>query len=132
MESVGFTGTQFWGKVSQLRIHELAAKMAELWEPSAEFHHGVCIGMDAMAHTIARRLNYRIIGHPPVNSVKRAQLTCDEMRSPRPYLDRDHDIVNEVGVLLATPIDPFMEQLRSGTWATIRYARKQRRQVFII
>jgi predicted Rossmann fold nucleotide-binding protein DprA/Smf involved in DNA uptake len=31
--------------------------------------------------------------------------------------------VNETGVLVAMPDGP--EELRSGTWATVRYARKQ-------
>ena len=41
---------------------------------------------------------------------------------PKPYLDRNRDIVDACEVLLATPDGP--ERLRSGTWSTVRYARK--------
>jgi cytosine/uracil/thiamine/allantoin permease len=41
---------------------------------------------------------------------------------PGPYLWRNHQIVDATAALLACPFE-FEEQLRSGTWATVRYAR---------
>jgi hypothetical protein len=38
------------------------------------------------------------------------------------YLDRNHDIVDSCSILLALPTG--QEILPSGTWATIRYARR--------
>jgi hypothetical protein len=49
----------------------------------------------------------------------------------REYIARNHDIVDASAVLVATPRDWYEEQ-RSGTWATIRYARAQRKAVIIV
>jgi hypothetical protein len=49
----------------------------------------------------------------------------------KPYLVRNHEIVDDSQVLIAAPKE-FTEQLRSGTWATIRYARKIGRTVRIV
>ena len=44
---------------------------------------------------------------------------------PKKYLDRNHDIVDASAEMLALPSGP--EKMRgSGTWATIRYARRTR------
>ena len=53
------------------------------------------------------------------------------IRPAKPPLDRNHDIVERCDLLIATP-HTVEEQLRSGTWATIRYARKVHRPHYII
>ena len=53
------------------------------------------------------------------------------MRRERPYLDRNKDMVRETAWLIAAPAEPE-EQLRSGTWSTIRFARKLGKPVFLI
>jgi predicted Rossmann fold nucleotide-binding protein DprA/Smf involved in DNA uptake len=55
----------------------------------------------------------------------------DRIYVPRPYLVRNRDIVDVCNLLLATP-GGTVEQLRSGTWATIRYARRIGRPVWIV
>ena len=52
------------------------------------------------------------------------------MRKPKPYLERNKDIVDETGLLIATPKGE--EIVRSGTWSTIRYARKNHKKIIII
>jgi hypothetical protein len=128
IERIGFTGTQ-QGMTSAQRysVEELLQKLG-----GNEFHHGDCIGADAQAHGIAYRIGYRIHIHPPVVSTKRAYcFHYDLMYTLKPYLDRNHDIVDACQVLVATPKE-FDEQLRSGTWATIRYARKRGVRVFLV
>jgi len=49
----------------------------------------------------------------------------------RPPLTRNHDIVDCTELLIACP-KSMKEELRSGTWATVRYARKLERPVIII
>ena len=142
---VGFTGSQGGMKSEQvtalrLLLEEIfrypadflpSAPFADLDLPRvAELHHGDCIGSDAQAHKIARELGYRVVGHPPINSSKRAFCDFDELREPREYLIRNHDIVDETNVMVATPDAP--ETLRSGTWATIRYARSLERNIGVI
>lgn len=73
-----------------------------------------------------------IIGHPPEQGNRRAFLDYDEEREPKSYLKRNHDIVDEgVDGLIAAP-NGWVEELRSGTWATVRYARKLKRRIWII
>lgn len=95
------------------------------------FHHGDCIGADAEANDIARALGYIIIIHPPENEKYRAFCVAEESRKKKGYLDRNHDIVDESDLLVATPA-ASKEKLRSGTWATIRYAKKKKKEVIII
>ena len=51
---------------------------------------------------------------------------------PKPYLKRNEDIVNKCDVLIACPIDKNKEILRSGTWATIRKARKLNKTIYLL
>lgn len=117
----GFTGTQQLITLNQAR--QIWTWLKQL-DPE-EFHHGDCIGADEAAHYIAKSLGIECIGHPPIISKKRAFTDCDQWRPAKPYLDRNHDIVNEVEEMAACP-KTRTEELRSGTWATIRYARKQK------
>lgn len=119
---VGFTGTQ--AGMSQHQKEQFVLKMLEL-NPT-QFHHGDCIGADAEAHDIVREFfpNVRIVGHPPDSDKKRAFKKCDEYRECLPYLERNHNIVDETDFLIGSPKQDE-EELRSGTWATIRYSRKR-------
>lgn len=126
MNHVGFTGTQHGMTAEQER--SLRALLREL---GGVLHHGDCIGSDKQAAGIAREQGRRVVGHPPEDSSKRAFFPSDETREPKPFLVRDHDIVDETEALVATP-RTAQEQVRSGTWATIRYARKMKRRIYII
>jgi hypothetical protein len=97
---------------------------------ATQLHHGDCQGGDADGHEIARSLGLWIVGHPPAAEGLRAHCACDETREPAPYLTRDHNIVLETQVLLAGP--DGRERLRSGTWTTIRYAKRLHRPVGVI
>lgn len=118
------------------------AQAMKLWEimASCEFRqlsHGDAIGVDALAHQAALAMRDfrstpwpRIVLHPPINESRRAFCKdADEIRDPKGYLARDKSIVDESDMLIAVPDTPE-ERLRSGTWTTVRYARKLHR--FII
>lgn len=133
---VGFTGTQVGGLPMQ---EETLRQLLRDKKPS-EFHHGDCVGADAQAHQVVCGLRIdegltRIIPHihPPLDTVKRAWCQWDNaiVYRPRPYLERNHAIVDATDELIAMP-KGYEEELRSGTWATIRYARKQGKPVTII
>jgi hypothetical protein len=94
-------------------------------------HHGDCIGADAQMHSIAKRLRIKVALHPPINSFKRAFCQSDFIYSEADYLRRNHAIVTRTSRLIAAPKD-FKEQLRSGTWSTIRYALRTGKPVFIV
>jgi hypothetical protein len=123
---VGFTGTS--NGMTEQQKHVVARLLR--YSP-IELHHGDCVGADADAHAIAEHQGLRIIGHPPVKFTKRAWCRFHEKREPKPYLVRNHDIVDETDVLIACP-NSTVEIIRSGTWATIRYARRIGRIILIV
>ena len=125
---VGMTETQRKALIRVLRVYDIT-----------EFHHGDCIGADAQAHeSVALHTRARIVIHPPVDERKRAwshsavglPILGLSVLCPKPYLDRNKDIVNASEGMFAAPRGP--EELRSGTWSTIRYARKCRKKVLIV
>lgn len=129
---IGFTGTQKGCTEQQIQWLE-----SSLVHPSITgFHHGDCIGADADAHHIAYISGLPITIHPPINRSKRAYCARSEAKNviilePKEYITRNHDIVDACTCLFACPYE-FYEQLRSGTWATIRYATRLGKRLWII
>ena len=123
---IGFTGTRNMDAVLNNRIESLAACLFEFGdEEPFIFHHGDCVGADAYAHSIVLQIpNAKIHVHPPSNARLRAGCRSHYEEEPLPYMDRNKQIVKSAGLMLALPTDPEREVLRSGTWATVRAARK--------
>lgn len=121
---LGFTGTQ--KGMTPAQKGQFVDHVMQLEEDYriTQFRHGDCIGADAEAHQMIRdNLDHvPIIGHPPTNESKRAFCEFDLEMAPFPYLVHNKMIVNNSGFMIATPGE-MAEQLRSGTWSTIRYAR---------
>lgn len=131
MRRIGFTGTQHGMTEPQFSALLRLFKVEDNdYEGRVEFHHGDCIGADEEADAEAWGMNWRVILHPPIENRKRAYCESHEERIALPYLVRNHAIVDETEALYATPHGP--EELRSGTWATIRYARKAGKPVHIV
>jgi predicted Rossmann fold nucleotide-binding protein DprA/Smf involved in DNA uptake len=104
----------------------------------AWFHHGDCIGADEQAHDIAIAAGLKVHIHPCVIRPKRANRIPSNYPNGRPAieepadpLERNRRMVNLCDQLFACPKEPT-EVIRSGTWATIRYARKKGRRLYII
>ena len=125
---IGFTGTQKGMTEAQKKTFtEIISQYTSL-----EFHHGDCIGADEEAHKIVLKTKKAVITiHPPDDSIKRAFCSGDKVLPPFPYLTRNKHIVQNSDYLIATPKED-KEVLRSGTWSTIRYAKKLGLQVMII
>jgi len=100
----------------------------KLFSTENEFHHGDCIGADVWAGGVAYEMGFLVVTHPPINESKRAYASYNVELPAKPYLDRNHDIVDQTDMLIATPKE-VEEQLRSGTWVTIRYALKKRPRI---
>lgn len=94
-------------------------------------HLGDCIGGDAQIYYLCKALQLYLIGHPGNLQEKRSFLVYDELRSVTDNITRNHDMVDESSVLFACPREPT-EIIRSGTWATWRYAKAQHKQVYRI
>jgi hypothetical protein len=124
MHDVGFTGTREADDITPVQREWLVNWLTVLWASGARrFHHGDCVGADALAHDVARDLGYWIVGHPPTDERYRAFKKCDELREAEPFLHRNRRIVDESNIMLGVP--GGYEQLRSGTWSTIRYTERQ-------
>jgi hypothetical protein len=110
---------------------EVRRRLAELKAAGATtFNHGLCIGADEQAAAIADELGYYVVAFPgyssknPGSRLFRSEFQGnDETRPEKTCTARDRDIVNESDLMLGAPKTPE-EQLRSGTWTTLRYAKK--------
>lgn len=122
---VGFTGTQVGMTEKQKKNFRIL--FLELYNnyEKIEFHHGDCVGADKDAHDIVKMFGGFIVIHPPIMSIKRAFCKGDKILERKEYLERNHDIVNETDILIVAP-ESNHQVLRSGTWATYRYAKKVR------
>jgi len=136
---VGFTGTQRGMTDAQQRT---VFGLLDGWEPwwsvdalpinTSQFRHGDCIGADEQAHHAALTVGIPIIIHPPTDPKKRAFCKgAVEVKEPNDYMTRNQHIVNATAALIATP-RRFLEEVRSGTWATVRRAHKKLHPVELV
>lgn len=146
---IGFTGTRQIDKISKERL-----KLLNTWvqmfilSQNYTFVHGGAIGTDELFHniiaysqenigaTVDRDMSKKYI---PFIKVRFGGTNIRELRGkyeivpPEPsYLTRNKKIADECDILIALPIDKDAEELRSSTWATIRYARKENKKIIII
>lgn len=129
---VGMTGTQQQPTTAQLD------KFLEILEyvDAEVLHHGDCIGSDIACHNIAYKLGLQIIIHPPVVTFKQAKHSAEDQSRitvlPRKdYLLRNKDIVLASELMIALPRTNSQE-LRSGTWSTIRFTKRMHKPLAVI
>lgn len=122
---VGFTGTRGGMTPAQYRaVDEVLRSLgAEI------FVHGCAMGADAEASGIAHLMGCDVIGWPAKGHGVHGAYT--KLHAKLPPLVRNRHIVDRCTVLVACP-RTAAEQRRSGTWATIRYARKVQRILVLI
>lgn len=145
LDRIGFTGTQVGMTTAQrYRVSSLLA-----FHTPGEVHHGDCVGadadFDALCHTVSK-IQYGdfVIHLHPWNGPDSKRAHCERhtpgqglarhttiLHHPAPPLDRNRVIVNAVQGMIATPKES-LEEIRSGTWATIRYALQTRRWLWVI
>src|SRR5262249_40960494 len=126
----GFTGTR--RGLTDAQKKALRVVLCQEAGTLGVVHHGDCVGADAFCHSLAVDLGNKVVIHPPDRISLRA--FCQgawQVHAPCPYLDRNRDIVAATDVLLACP-GGVAEERRSGTWATVRYARRLGRPVVLI
>jgi hypothetical protein len=123
----GFTGSQHKPPIEQYAgLTQLLRALGNI----TEGHHGDCIGADADFDQICEVIGIERHAHPGPDGPKRAYCESDVIHEPRPYLDRNRIIVDLCDVLIACPKGP--EERRSGTWSTVRYARKQKVRIITV
>lgn len=124
---ISFTGTQkgmtSYQKMSFLKVMQFLKAKRNV----THFNHGDCIGADADAHEIVSNIDIPIHIYPGTDkrgaSPKRAFCINGTTHKAQEYLIRNKKMVDLCTVLVACPAESI-EQLRSGTWSTIRYAKK--------
>ena len=115
---VGFTGTRHGLTMAQQLT--LQGSCSTQWlGPGTTLHHGGARGADRQAADLALAIGYVTTAHPPAG------------HEPEDYLLRNCAIVDACDELIAAP-GGMREERRSGTWATVRYARKVGRMTTII
>jgi hypothetical protein len=138
---LGFSGTQDGMTIKQRAA--LTTWIEDYFDSITHFRHGDCVGADAQAHAIVALLKERhgrhqgmyprIVIHPCTIENKRAKCHVNvyNVHPAKPPLVRNKDIVDNSDVLIAAP-KTATEIMRSGTWSTIRYARKMGKRVIIL
>jgi hypothetical protein len=128
---VGFTGT----RDGMTEKQKAALRSILTTIRASHLHHGCCTGADAEAHEIAKVMGLGIEIHPSTDTktqVRTLYPDCELLHEQKPALERNKDIVQATRVIVACP-KTEAEELRSGTWATVRHARKQEdRSVVVI
>ena len=137
MLKVAFTGTR-------QGMTEEQAKTVGVWLMNHEteisqLHHGACIGADVDFHNICIDMEMiRLVHVHPSDNKNTNQLRqlkqIENVAMIWPIetpLARDWTMVQHCDILLATPLQDD-EVVRSGTWTTVRYARKLRKKVRLI
>lgn len=132
---VGFTGTREGGTVEQM----LAARAFLRGIRPAVFVHGGSGNSDHFAHMEVRAA-MQIAGHGEIwvfPAIEGRLIASAEkvpfhgfIAEPYPALERNAIIAGLSDGLLAVPATD--EEGRSGTWATVRYARKRGVPIYIV
>lgn len=137
---VGFTGTREGLTRQQDNVLD---EMANLGEFGGENHHGDCVGADEEFDYFARRYSGSVVIHPPEDDRLRAFCHLKDygwgngdwdnvtVLEPKPYLERNRDIVDGCDRLIACPKEP-KGYASGGTGYTIDYAVKVGKPVTII
>lgn len=124
---IGFTGNRYGLREDQkIQIIELLDKYNDI-----TVSHGDCIGSDTDFHKLCISYKYThpektitVHIYPPDNPRLRGFNKGDVVMPEKPYLHRNMDIIKNSDLLIACPVDKNKEEQRSGTWSTIRQARK--------
>ena len=125
---LGFSGTRH-GLTEKQR--DLLTRLLDRIKP-VEARHGDCIGADTEFHHLCRSRGVGVVLHPPPAGPGRACNSDALIVMPeKGYLSRNRDIVDGADMLIACPAD-MKEIRRSGTWSTIRYARKTGKRLVVI
>ena len=131
MASIGITASR--KGISAQALETFEAVLQEHPELE-ELHHGDCVGGDEQIHMMVQNIvpEVRLVIHPPINEDLRANCKgAYKVLPKKDYMSRNHDIVNTSEVIVGFP-NGNHEIIRSGTWATLRFARKKNKKIIVI
>lgn len=129
---IGFTGSRHGMQPMQIaKVQALFLIYWTYWPTLNDntLHHGDCAGSDEQAFKLAKRIGFATAAYPAsdVSEIWHANTDSDLRFDAAPALKRNLRIVSQSNVLVAAVhgFNPSKMQERSGTWATIRYAKKE-------
>jgi hypothetical protein len=132
---IGFTGTrEGLNEFQKSRILELFYKYID---HHIDIYHGDCIGADTDFHKLCldfkknKNVELVITIMPPDKDIMRGFNKGDIIMTPKPYLKRNDDILLNSDIVIGCPLDKSNEVMRSGTWSTIRKAKKMNKELHI-
>lgn len=129
--NIGFTGTQKGMTDEQYdTVDRMVKAIVRATSLDVVAHHGDCVGADADFHDICEEHRVVVETHPANMDTKRAFKRAKVVHPTMPPLVRNRVIVDSCSLLIVTPRST-KEQVRSGTWATVRYARQCGRVMWI-
>lgn len=137
---VGFTGTQDGlTRLQTKRLFDILSGVSTLpgiIQPRLVGIHGDCIGADETFSEICQQLNgFTLVVRPGCDrhgqSPKRAYTEAAYVYPVERYMIRNRKIVDICDHMLGCP-RTIEEEIRSGTWATIRYARNVGKRMTVI
>ena len=127
----GFTGTRAGMKAFQVLITRRALQQGQ----PLVFRHGGAFGSDFSAHALCRETNPDGLIEVWPADRKRVSLFAGQpsvvIKPLMDPLNRNKEIAKRSEFIIATP-HTEKEELRSGTWATIRDAMREAKPVLII
>lgn len=135
---IAFTGTR--RGLSRSQYQALVEVLSAF--PGAPVHNGAAHGADRECLAALTKLGPRNVHYWPSNESQREyafRWGTDFERHPLgakfnpmlPPLDRNRRMVEAATVVVACP-QGYAEELRSGTWATVRHARRLGRRLVIV
>ena len=112
---------------------EQRAFMRDVLANTSFLHHGACPGVDQQCHTEFAKPHKTKAWPSNMEQLRCAlhRLAQSHVHSVMPPLVRNRRMVDEAHRVYACPKE-FHEIVRSGTWATIRYAKKTGKFLTII
>jgi predicted Rossmann fold nucleotide-binding protein DprA/Smf involved in DNA uptake len=126
----GFTGTR---KGTTKAQHDALFEVMSHLSAGSCWLHGDCVGADAESHAFARQLGLIVEIYPSTIVALRAY--CQDaqfVHTPQMPLERNRSIVNASSRLIATPDAEESRKHQSGTWMTVRFARRLGRPITLI
>ena len=129
---IGFTGTSTALTLPQLeRLTSLLEALKHRINEPVTGLHGDCVGADACFDAICEQLCIPRTCYPCTISGMRAGTSARQLLEPQAPLVRNRMIAAECSILIACPKESD-EVVRSGTWSTVRYARRAKKPIVIV
>jgi len=127
---IGFTGPRVGMTEMQAELVKNVLRYAFNTGPVIG-QHGDCIGADAQFDQLCVEMDIDTMCRPCTIASQRAYTAARIIAPPEHPLSRNKKIVETSSLMVSTP-STEVDELRSGTWSTIRHAQRINAPIIII